>query len=298
MIGAPAGWRTLPPPFAHAGQCRILAAPSREKQDDRMTVTDKIIASTEAGVATLTFNNPERHNAVSLEMWQAVASALERFSADPAVRVLVLRGAGGKAFVSGADISKFESERASEGAVAAYEQATDAAYAAVANFGRPSIALIQGYCLGGGVNLALCCDLRICNEAARFAVPAARLGLGYGLGSVRRVVNLIGPAFAKEVLFTARQFSAAEASAMGLVNRVLANDAIEDFVADYARTIAGNAPLTVTALKRIVDEAVKDAEERDEDLCARLVKACFDSDDYREGRRAFLEKRKPDFTGH
>ena len=262
-----------------------------------MTATDKIIASAEDGVATLIFNNPERHNAVSLEMWQAVREALERFAADPAVRVLVLKGAGGKAFVSGADISKFETERSSASDVGTYEKVTEAAYAAVANFPKPSIALIQGYCVGGGANLAACCDLRICNEKARFAVPAARLGLGYGLGQVRRVVDLIGPAFAKEILLTARQFDAQEAVAMGLVNRVVPDGEIEEYVANYARTIVGNAPLTLAALKRVVDEAVKDESKRDEELCARMVKACFDSADYREGRRAFMEKRKPNFTG-
>ena len=262
-----------------------------------MTATDKIIARIRGSVATLAFNNPDRHNAVSLEMWQAVREALDGFAEDPAVRVLVLQGAGGKAFVSGADISKFETERASEEAVRAYEEVTEAAYAALLDFPKPSIALIQGYCVGGGVNLAVCCDLRICNEAARFAVPAARLGLGYGLRQVRRVVDLIGPAFAKEILLTARQFDASEAYAMGLVNRVVPDERIESFVANYAEAIAGNAPLTVAALRRTVDEAVKDPDERDEALCARMVKACFDSNDYREGRRAFLEKRRPNFTG-
>jgi enoyl-CoA hydratase len=262
-----------------------------------MSDCDQIVAQVDGAVATLIFNNPERHNAVSLEMWQAVAASLNRFAADSAIRVVVLTGAGGKAFVSGADISKFETERASEAAIADYERATDAAYSALATLGKPSIALIRGYCLGGGLNLALCCDLRVCNDVARFAVPAARLGLGYGLASVRRVVDIIGPAFAKEVLLTGRQFDAGEALAMGLVNRVVADDQIEGFVARYAETIAGNAPLTVAALRRIVDEAVKDPEARDEELCARLVKACFDSEDYREGRRAFLEKRKPRFVG-
>jgi enoyl-CoA hydratase len=262
-----------------------------------MTATDQIIAGVSGAVATLTFNNPERHNAMSLEMWQAVSAAVAGFAADPAVRVLVLTGAGGRAFVSGADISKFETERASENAVAEYELATEDAYAALLGFAKPSIALIRGFCLGGGVNLALCCDLRICNDAARFAVPAARLGLGYGLGQVRRLVDLVGPGFAKEILLTARQFDATEALAMGLVNRVLPDDHILSFVADYAATIAGNAPLTLAALKRTIDEAIKDADMRDEALCARMVKACFDSADYREGRRAFLEKRKPRFTG-
>ncbi len=262
-----------------------------------MTATDKIIASAEDGVATLIFNNPERHNAVSLEMWLAVTAALERFAADPAVRVLVLKGAGGKAFVSGADISKFESERSSESDVGTYEKVTEAAYAAVANFPKPSIALIRGYCVGGGANLAACCDLRIANEAARFAVPAAKLGLGYPMGQVRRLVNIVGPAFAKEILLTARQFDAQEAVAMGLVNRIVPDGEIEDYVANYAKIIVGNAPLTLAALKRVVDEAVKDESKRDEDLCARMVKACFDSSDYKEGRRAFMEKRKANFTG-
>jgi enoyl-CoA hydratase/carnithine racemase len=262
-----------------------------------MSDCEKIVAEVDGAVATLIFNNPERHNAVSLEMWQAVAASLRQFAAESTIRVVVLTGAGGKAFVSGADISKFETERASEASIADYERATDAAYSALATLGKPSIAFIRGYCLGGGLNLALCCDLRICNDASRFAVPAARLGLGYGLASVRRVVDVIGPAFAKEVLLTGRQFDAGEALAMGLVNRVVADDQIEGFIARYAETIAGNAPLTVAALRRIVDEAVKDPEARDEELCARLVKQCFDSEDYREGRRAFLEKRKPRFSG-
>ncbi|HVJ55134.1 MAG TPA: enoyl-CoA hydratase [Aliidongia sp.] len=258
---------------------------------------DKILAAVDGAVATITFNNPERHNAVSLDMWKAVLAALDRFAADPAVRVLVVTGAGGKSFVSGADISKFEDERASEAAVAEYDEATESVYKTLLAYAKPTIAKIRGYCIGGGMNLAICCDLRISNEAARFAVPAAKLGLGYGMTRVKRVLDIVGPQFAKEIFFTARQFDAAEAKVMGLVNRVVPDGELDAFVADYAATIGGNAPLTVHSIKRIIGEALKDPDARDLALCDRLVKACFESEDYKEGRRAFMEKRKPAFTG-
>jgi enoyl-CoA hydratase/carnithine racemase len=258
---------------------------------------DKILTLVDGTIATITFNNPERHNAVSLEMWKAVLAALDRFAADPAVRVLVITGVGGKSFVSGADISKFESERAGEAAVADYDEATESVYRALLAYPKPTIAKIRGYCIGGGMNLAICCDLRLCNEAARFAVPAAKLGLGYGLTRVRRVLDIIGPQFAKEIFFTARQFSAVEAKEMGLVNRILPDAELDGFTTDYAQTIGGNAPLTVGAVKQIIAEALKDPEARDIALCDRLVKACFESEDYREGRKAFMEKRKPVFIG-
>ena len=158
---------------------------------------------------------------MSFEMWHATADALEKLAADPSVRVVVLTGAGGKAFVSGADISKFETERASANAVAVYNAATDRVHTALLNYEKPTIALIRGFCLGGGVNIAVCCDLRIANEAARFAVPAAKLGLGYGYSAIRRLIDLIGPQFVQEILFTARQFDAADALRIGLVNRVV-----------------------------------------------------------------------------
>ena len=169
-----------------------------------MNSSEKILTSIDGAIATLTFNNPERHNAMSFEMWHATADALEKLAADPSVRVVVLTGAGGKAFVSGADISKFETERASADAVAVYNAATDRVHTALLNYAKPTIALIRGFCLGGGVNIAVCCDLRIANDAARFAVPAAKLGLGYGYSAIRRLMDLIGPQFVQEILFTAR----------------------------------------------------------------------------------------------
>ena len=199
--------------------------------------------------------------------------------------------------MSGADISKFESERASAEAVATYNATTDRVYRLLHGLPKPTIAMIRGYCIGGGTALAVCCDLRIAEDVSKFAIPAAKLGLGYGLEGVRRLVEIVGPSFAKEIFFTARQFTAQEALQMGLVNRILPPAELESYVRGYADTIAANAPLTVNSVKRIVGEALKDPEERDSALCARLVKECFDSQDYVEGRRAFMEKRKPNFQG-
>src|SRR5450755_22173 len=262
-----------------------------------MTQTDKMLFRKEDSVGYMTFNNPERHNAVSLDMWEAAQGILADFAADQAVRVVVVTGAGGKAFVSGADISKFESERSSKEAIDRYNVAVDKANTAVYEFPKPTIAMIRGYCIGGGVGLALCCDLRICSDNSKFGVPAAKLGLGYGYERMKKLVDLVGPSFAKEIFFTARQFTAPEALAMGLVNRMLADAELEKYVADYAATISGNAPMTVDAVKFIVGEVVKPESKRDLKKAADLVAACFASKDYIEGRKAFMEKRKPAFTG-
>jgi len=260
-------------------------------------MSDKIISRADGGIGRIVFNNPEKRNAVSLDMWQAVDAALDAFAADEAIRVLVISGAGDKAFASGADISRFEDERATAEAIERYDAITGRAQEKLATFPRPTIAEITGSCVGGGVGLALCCDLRICGEGSRFGVPAARLGVGYGFVPLKRLVDVVGPAFAKEIFYTARLFSAAEAHHMGLVNRVLPDDQVEAYVADYARTITENAPLTIAAVKGVVGEVLKDEGERDLDKAHALVRACFSSHDYVEGRRAFVEKRKPAFTG-
>jgi enoyl-CoA hydratase/carnithine racemase len=262
-----------------------------------MTPTDKMLARKEGSVGYLTFNNPERLNAVSLEMWEAAAGFLEDFKNDKNIRVVVLTGAGGKAFVSGADISKFESERSSKDAVERYNVAVDKANAAVYEFPKPTVAMIRGYCIGGGVGLALCCDLRICSDNSKFAVPAAKLGLGYGYAGIKKLVDVVGPSFAKEIFYTARQFSAAEALAMGLVNRSLPEAELDAYVKGYAETIGGNAPMTVDSVKFIVNQTVKPESQRDLKQCDDLVAQCFASSDYIEGRKAFMEKRKANFTG-
>lgn len=260
-------------------------------------MTDKMLARKDGRVGYVIFNNPERHNAVSLEMWEAASGYLDEFARDDNVRVLVVAGAGGKAFVSGADISKFESERASKEAVDRYNVTVEKANSAFYNFPKPTIAMIQGYCIGGGVGLALSCDMRICSDNSKFGVPAAKLGLGYGYSGIKKLVDVVGPSFAKEIFYTARQFTAAEAVAMGLVNRVLPAAELEAYVKNYADTIAGNAPLTVDAVKFIVGEAIKDESKRDLKRAADMVAQCFASKDYVEGRTAFMEKRKPVFTG-
>ena len=256
-----------------------------------------ILSAVDASMATLTFHNPERRNALSLRMWQDAATTLDAFAADDAVRVVVLTGSGTTSFASGADISEFEALRSDAQGTVAYSAAVDRFWGTLADYAKPTIAMIRGYCIGGGVALAASCDLRFCEEGSRFAIPAAKLGLGYRLPGVQRLIGLVGPSFTKEIFFTARQFSAAEAASMGLVNRVVPASELEEKVNEYATTIAGNAPLTVGSIKLLVNEAMKDPEDRDLEMCDRTVRECFASQDYVEGRRAFMEKRKPAFAG-
>jgi enoyl-CoA hydratase len=262
-----------------------------------MAKTDKMLSRKDGQVGYVIFNNPERRNAVSLEMWEATARMLDEFDRDKDVRVVVLTGAGDKAFVSGADISRFEDERANEEAIVRYNQAVERANTAVYDYPKPTIAMIRGYCIGGGVGLALCCDLRICSDDSRFGVPAAKLGLGYPFQGLKKLVDVVGPSFAKEIFYTARQFDAEEARIMGLVNRVVLAAELEAYVKTYAQTIADNAPLTIATTKFTIGEVVKEESKRNLEKCAAMVKQCFESNDYTEGRRAFMEKRKPVFTG-
>jgi enoyl-CoA hydratase/carnithine racemase len=222
---------------------------------------------------------------------------LAEFEADPHIRAVVFTGAGDKAFVSGADISQFAEHRADREANEIYSARSAEANRAMAGLTKPSIAMIHGYCIGGGMAVALTCDLRICSEDARFGIPAARLGLGYGFDGLKALADLIGPSFAKEILFTARQFDAAEALRIGLVNKVVPSGELEAVVREYAAMIAHNAPLTVKAAKMAVREAMKDPERRELGEVAKAVDACFESEDYAEGRAAFMEKRVPVFQG-
>jgi len=261
------------------------------------TGTERMIARQEGAVGWMLFNNPARHNAVSVDMWQAVPRILDAFGRDDAVRVVVLAGAGGKAFISGADISEFAEKRSSREAVLEYNVIADRANRAIIDCKKPTIAMIQGYCIGGGLAVALCCDLRIASDNSRFGVPAARLGLGYGFAGIKRLADVVGPAFAKEIFFTARQFDAAEALQMGLINRARPAGEVEQYVRNYAATIAANAPLTVAAVKLCVGEYAKDPDQRNLAACQAAVDECFASEDYVEGRTAFMEKRKPAFRG-
>src|SRR5436309_873128 len=260
-------------------------------------ITSKMLAEKDGAIGRIIFNNPARHNAVSLDMWQAVSQIMDDFNNDDRVRVIVLTGAGGKAFVSGADISEFKEKRASEEAAAEYAKISETARLKLQETLKPTIAMIRGYCIGGGLATAIACDIRIAAEGSRFGIPSAKLGLGYAYDGIKRLIDLVGPAYAREIFYSARQFSAEEAVAMGLINRLVPEGELEGYVKNYCDMIAANAPLTIRAAKQIAREALKDEGKRDMALCQRVVDECFASADYAEGRTAFMEKRRPVFKG-
>jgi enoyl-CoA hydratase len=261
------------------------------------TGTDKLLVEVSGHVAIVTFNNPAKRNALSAEMRAALPDLLAALNADPDVRVVVVTGAGDKAFVSGADISEFGAQRTSPDARASYDRAQAAVAAAWAGMDKPIIAMIRGFCIGGGLVTAMQADIRIASDDSQFGIPAARLGLGYGFSGVTALMNLIGPSQTAEMLFSARRFSAAEALRTGLVNRVVPADSLRETVLELAASIASNAPLTVAAAKAAIREAARPAERRDLARVEAMVEACFRSADYLEGQRAFAEKRPPEFTG-
>jgi len=257
----------------------------------------ELITKREGAVATVLFSNPAKLNAVTFDMWNAVPATLAALDADPAVRVIVIAGDGDKAFISGADISQFEKLRGTAEAQAGYNRAVEKAYLAPMNCSKPVIARIRGICIGGGLGFAAACDLRICSDDAVFRMPAARLGLGYSPTGVRRFMNVIGAANTSDIFFTARKFDADEALRMGFVSRIVPAAQLEQAVAETCELIAQNAPLTVAAAKFAVQQALMDPAERDMAKAVRMVETCFASADHKEGRMAFMDKRKPSFTG-
>jgi len=262
-------------------------------------MTEQLIVSSDNGVGRLVLNQPHKLNAIGFEMWRGIGVALAQFADDDSVRVVVIEGAPGAkpAFSAGADISQFATQRDSKAAIALYEQAVQEGVHALSNINKPTIAKIHGYCVGGGLEVALCCDLRIASSDSTFGIPAAKLGLGYTLDSLKPLVDLVGPSVAKEVLYTAKRFTADEALVMGLINRSVPSGELNAFVNDYTGAIVANAPWTIRAVKTVVGESLKDDAVRDAALCAAVVERCYDSADYTEGRTAFVEKRTPKFTG-
>jgi enoyl-CoA hydratase len=257
--------------------------------------TPNMIAEKEGGIGWMTFNNPERRNAISFEMRQAILMILDDFIADDDIRVIVIKGAGGRAFVSGSDISQFATHRSTPEQREIYDALSAQVNAKYDEVEKPVIAMIQGFCLGAGLGTALQADIRIASDDSQFGVPAANLSLGYSYRNTKKLIDLIGPAATKDIMFTARRVPADEALRMGLISRMVPADALEETVRDVAATIAGNAPLTVRSVKANVDEALK--ETPDITRCDALVEACMNSEDYKEGRTAFMEKRKPVFRG-
>lgn len=246
-------------------------------------------------IGRLVLDNPARRNAIGAGMWQAIPKAMSDFEADPQIRCIVVRGQGRVAFAAGADISEFEQRRSDEACVEQYEGLIDAAHKALEQSRKPVIAQVHGFCIGGGLATALSCDLRYAGASSLFAIPAARLGLGYGVPGTNRLVATVGHAFAREIMFTARRFNAEEALAIGLVNRVLPDDELDEFVRTTALALAENAPLTIACAKTVIDELIAPAS--DFVASRQAIARCMGSEDYIEGRRAFMEKRSPRFTG-
>jgi len=257
----------------------------------------KMLAAKDEGVGLVTFNQPEKRNAMSLEMWLGLGEILDEFAEDSSVRVVILTGAGNKAFVSGADISQFEKNRANADAQQEYDRLTSAGRAKFHTFPKPTIARIRGFCLGGGLAIAMSADLRVAAADSQFGIPAAKLSIAYAPESVNRLINLVGPAHARMILYTARRIDAAEAERIGLINKMVADEELNAYVLDLARTIADNAPLSVAASKLTINELLKDESKRDTAAMARMMQVCFDSADYKEGRTAFMEKRPPRWQG-
>jgi enoyl-CoA hydratase/carnithine racemase len=257
--------------------------------------TDKILAEKIGAVGWVTINNPERRNAISLEMWQAMGTALNAYGEDDDVRCVVLKGSGDKAFASGADISQFEKNRSDANAAAEYARISQEGRDAMASLEKPLIAMIQGFCMGGGLGIALECDMRIASDDSTFGIPAARLSIAYSARNVSQLVHLVGPAKAHEILITAKRYPAEEAFQMHLINQMTTVDGLEAAVEDITSRIAENAPLSMRASKLTIKEVLK--AEQDTALLKLLGDTCFNSNDYKEGREAFMGKRKPVFTG-
>src|SRR6266480_784500 len=264
---------------------------------DKSFAEGKILQSVTEGVGIINFNNPEKRNAMSLDMWEGLGHALIELRDDPDVRVVIMVGTGDKAFVSGADISPFEKTRHNAEAAEEYAKRSVAQRALLADYPKPTIACIRGFCLGGGMQVAMLTDIRMASDDSQFGIPAAKLGIAYGYDGLKNLVSLVGPSWARLIMYTGMRIDSAEALRIGLVDRVLPIAGLWDATMEIARTISGNAPLAIQAAKITIAQVLKDSAQRDMDAIKQIGMACMDSEDFREGRRAFMEKRKPQFKG-
>ena len=265
--------------------------------DQKSFADGKILKKITDGIGIVTFNNPEKRNAMSIEMWEGLGQALSELREDDNVRVVILTGAGDKAFMSGADISQFEKNRHNAQASEEYNRRSDAQRALLADYPKPTIACIRGFCLGGGMQVAMLTDIRFASDNSQFGIPAAKLGIAYGFEGLKHLVSLVGPSWARLILYTGMRINSTEALRIGLVDRVMADDQLWDETLEIARTISGNAPLAIKAAKITIAQVLKDKDERDMAAIKAIGTACMDSEDFREGRQAFMEKRKPEFKG-
>ena len=264
---------------------------------DKSFADGKILQSVTDGVGVITFNNPDKRNAMSLEMWEGFGQALIELRDDADVRVVILVGAGDKAFVSGADISQFEKTRHNAQASEEYSKRSAAQRALLADFPKPTIACIRGFCLGSGMQVAMSADIRIAAENSQFGIPAAKLGIAYGYDGLKHLVSLVGPSWARLLMYTGMRIDSAEALRIGLVDRMVSDAELWNATTEIARTISTNAPLAIKAAKITIAQVLQDPDQRDMDAIKEIGIACMDSEDFREGRRAFMEKRKPEFKG-
>jgi enoyl-CoA hydratase/carnithine racemase len=255
-----------------------------------------ILVRREGAIGTLVFSNADKHNAMTRRMWESLPARLAELDDDPAIRVIVLTGDGDKAFVSGADVSQFDADRTEPAAQQRYNEIVEAAYRAPAHASKPVLAKIRGICIGGGLGLAAACDLRICSDDARFRMPAGRLGLGYSQTGVHRFIALLGVQNTYDIFYSARVFDSAEALRMGFVSRVVPSAGLDEAVHALAATIAENAPLTALATKATVNAYLRDPTDKHATDAQVAIDLCNRSEDYREGVRAFAEKRKPVFV--
>jgi len=256
-----------------------------------------ILVQQDGPVATVVFNRPKMRNAISLAMWTEIARVTAGFAKDDSVRAIVFRGAGTDAFASGADISEFEEHRKDTATALRYNAQTAAAYLAIRECPKPTVAMIFGFCIGGAMAVAMACDLRFAAEGSKFGIPAARLGIIYGADNVGQLVDLVGPAYAKDILYSARTVDDREALAMGFIQRLVPPAELESYTYEYLRKVADNAPISVRGAKVTIESYLLGlTEERRAKLKALSLEA-FESEDYKEGTRAFLEKRRPRFQG-
>ena len=267
------------------------------KATEKSFADGKILQSITDGVGVITFNNPAKRNAMSLDMWEGLGHALIELRDDANVRVVVLTGAGDKAFVSGADISQFEKTRHNAEASEEYSKKSAAQRALLADYPKPVIASIRGFCLGGGMQVAMSADIRIASDNSQFGIPAAKLGIAYGYDGLKHLVSLVGPSWARLIMYTGMRIDSAEALRIGLVDRVVPDAELWNATSEIARTISGNAPLAIKAAKITIAQVLKDPDKRDMDAIKAIGSACMDSEDFREGRQAFMAKRKPQFKG-